>query len=183
MRFTSVATIIRGESKFHGWYPRTSFAPRLPVRFGIMILAISLCFFALTISISLSKSSEMPTDVFAAYPDIFPGQYWARAMESVFRCNFEFRSGSTYCFSRQQDDLFANISLTIRGSKITKITFTLRQNMLKLGDIVALWDKPGIQIAGYLAYLDWRNQKIKAIAYTDDGRFDYFLPVISVVFY
>jgi hypothetical protein len=183
MRFMPGANVIRGESELH-WRPtQIRFALKFPARLWVAILMITLCLLALTLPIALSKSAEAPSDVFVDYVDFFPGQYWSTGLESAFRCNIDIPSGIKYCFFRSQKALFEDIGVSIIDGKITRIAFTLRQDTLKAGDLAALWGRPEIQIAGYIAYLDWQNQKIRAIARTDNARFDYFLPVSSVAFY
>jgi hypothetical protein len=121
--------------------------------------------------------------MFADYADFFPGQYWSTALESAFHCNVDFANSHKYCLFDPQDERFAAISLTIANNNITRMTFSLAQNTIKSGDLAALWGKPEVQIIGYIAYLDWRDPKIKAVARIEDRRFDYFLPVSSVIFY
>lgn len=154
---------------------------RIPVRLWNTILIATACLLALTIPIALSKST--PSDIFEDYTDFFPGQYWSTALERAFRCNQDVVTRVKYCFFSPQEDLFENIGLTIIESKITRIAFTLRQNALRAGDLAALWGKPEVQIAGYIAYLDWQSPKIKAVTRTNDGRFNYFLPVSRIAFY
>ncbi len=156
---------------------------KLPARLWVVIIMFAVCLLALTIPVALSRSKALPSDLFADYIDFFPGAYWSMGLERTFRCNVDVATGVKYCFLRPPGTLFTNIGLTIVDNQITRTTFSLYENTLKAGDLATLWGKPEVQISGYIAYLDWRDQKISAVARTDDGRFDYSLLVSSVTFY
>lgn len=182
MRFMPGANVVQdeiGTSRF----VEIRLALKLPARLRIVILMFAVCLLALTILVALSRSKALPPDLFADYVDFFPGAYWSMGLAHTFRCNVDVATGVKYCFLSPPVSLFTDIGLTIVDNQITRTTFSLYENTFKVGDLAALWGTPEVQIAGYIAYLDWQNQKIGAIARTDDGRFDYFLLVSTVTFY
>lgn len=180
MQYTSSVEVIRGEVGHSQPIVGTRPPFKIPLFLWLVILTFVCCFMASIMP--LSKPAVSLPDIFADYVDFFPGGYWSTALERAFRCNVDVATGAKYCFLRPQDGLFSDIGVTIINDQISQIVFALHQSALKAGDLAALWGRPEIQISGYIAYLGWQNQKVKAIARTDDGRFDYFLHLSSLAF-
>jgi hypothetical protein len=90
----------------------------------------------------LSKPIVAPFDPFSAYVDIFPGQHMSAVRARGFLCN------STYdyyhdpavedCTFTPAAGVISGVNVAVSEDVIRQITFTMRENSLKVGDLVLL---------------------------------------------
>jgi hypothetical protein len=155
---------------------------RLTRRLKMNLIVVAMLLFVVIGIAVLARPTESPPNPFIDYADFLPGQFWSAGVAQAFRCNTDIAGGNAYCFLSPADGAFSDIGVTIAGDQITQTAFTLRENTLKVGDLASLWGRPDIQILGHATHLDWPAQGITAIAYSDDGQFNYWQPIIYVSF-
>jgi hypothetical protein len=133
-----------------------------------------------------------PYNPFPAYADIFPGQS-ARAIEArPFSCLMTY---NYYHDPRQNRDpfqetcililnegVFSRIEANLVQGTISKLTFIVRDNALRLGDLERIMDTSAVHIYDREVYFTSPHNLVvtKTIAYK--GQFSLFLPMWSVAF-
>jgi hypothetical protein len=85
------------------------------------------------------------------------------------------------CSYNPATGLFSHITIALHiDDSQTNAAFTVRKNLLTLGDLALLWGKPNIEAGDHTLYLEWPDNHASAIASDYDGRFTYFLPIMHV---
>jgi hypothetical protein len=137
----------------------------------------------------LAGDTAAPFNPFAPYADVFPGQPRSAVVDRGFSCP-SVRDYDTYqdtseetCIFRPESDPFFDVQVVLSSDSIHQIMFAIHDNRLRVGNLIALWGKPEVQVKSHLVYLFWRSRKINALAPRDTGRFSLFLPVWKVYFF
>lgn len=119
---------------------------------------------------------------FSDYSDLMGDDARLAALTRGFTCKF----GSSeitydYCVQEQPNTLFSRLSMRLSGGRVIENVFSLHENMLKLGDLGALWGEPEIWLYCETIVASWPDRHIMSlIAPSRTGRTSYFSPVISV---
>lgn len=125
-----------------------------------------------------------PSNPFASYVDVFPGQLRSAVEARGFLCykeTYEYRPNE-HCSINQPIGAFSQVGVVVSEDVIGQISFRIRANTLRVGDLMILWGMPEVQEHSRSVYLYWRSNSIFAIASHDTGRFSLFLPVRRVYF-
>ena len=133
-----------------------------------------------------------PFNPFSTYADIFPGQT-ARAIETrPFSClvthNYyhdptrDHNPSQETCILVLSEGVFFRIEANLVQGTIFKLTFIVRDNALRLGDLERIMDTSAVHIYDREVYFTSPHNLVvtKTAAYS--GRFSLFLPVWSVAF-
>jgi len=103
---------------------------------------------------------------FAAYADVFPGQPKSAAVERGFSCPAGiFRAPEEYCFLRVARGEIYQVGVKISGGIIRQTDFTLRNQTLRLGDLILLWGMPQCNSGNYA----WPSRGVVAEMPFHDG--------------
>jgi hypothetical protein len=137
---------------------------------------------------TLTGYTAAPSNPFAAFADVFPDQPSSAAASRGFLCpspgaddTYQDTSEET-CSFRPESGPFFQVRVNISGDMIRHIDFRMRENTLRVGDLIGLWGSPEVDEYSRSAYLHWRSRGIFALATHDTGSFSLFLPVWTVNF-
>jgi hypothetical protein len=105
-------------------------------------------------------------------------------LEAVFTCvNDLIASEQVYCTSRPVTGMFSEIYLVAVDGIVDSITYTMHRNSMTTGNLIWLWDKPDtIAFSHHFVNLYWVDQHVTAQVSTHGGKFNYFSPVLWVIF-
>ena len=95
--------------------------------FGMVIVSI----------MTLMHYANFPPNPFAIYADVFPGQpiRALSAHEPTCRQAYAFDTSETRCNLTQKTGVFTDVTVTYTGDQIHQISFTVRDGVLKVGDL------------------------------------------------
>jgi hypothetical protein len=137
---------------------------------------------------ALAGYTTLPSNPFASFADVLPGQPRSALVARGFSCPVSFFIATDpdvtdeTCVFYQAIDIFRQVQVTVSQGVIRHLTFIMRENALTIGDLAALWGNPEVQEYGRSVDLFWRSHGVYAIASNISGRFSPFLPVWSVSF-
>lgn len=152
-----------------------------------LFVLMSMGIFVSTLPSRLTEQSPV-SDLFLAYVNVFPGQpASATALEEHgFLCFMDTlpspADASEYCSSTPQTGLFSRMNVTIWDGVVTRVEFTVNENLLSVGHLALLWGRPeDIQVVGNIATARWSIPGATVLAiFAYDQRFSYFAPVAQV---
>jgi hypothetical protein len=160
--------------------------PRLPC-----YIAWPLCLWAiiaglLYIAIAETRQTALPTDPFQAFPDIFFRQSTAHLIAQGFTCQIhQIRSAfnEDYCAYAPSSGFFSQLRLSMIGGVSQSVSITVRDNALRVGDLVQLWGQPHrLPITGLPPAFYWPNQHVLAVSSIRTRLFAYSLPIGQIWF-
>ena len=131
----------------------------------------------------LAQTTTVPREnPFAAFADIFLGQPRSAIEAGGFTCPVSSFGGSTdeHCIMSLKSNVFSSAGVDIVDNVIHYITFNVRKNTLRVGDLVLLWGMPEIVVRGRQVLMRWHQSSIFAAATSYTGKFSPRLPVTSV---
>ena len=111
------------------------------------------------------------------FEDIAPGQALSAAEARVLCPGGLYTE--QYCSVRFTEGPFSQVLTVVVNSAIRRVDFMVRQDALRIGDLVAVLGRPQIRREGQQAYLRWRSG-ITALAIVDTGNVTLLLPVLRV---
>ena len=158
-------------------------------RFSLLLALLGVMSAATFVTILFSRigliGRESIGDPFLAYASIVPGQHWGGTLEHEFSCSASTMPSPVIvgneCVNHLHTGPLSQVDVTIWDGFIIRANFTLRENVLRIGDLVLLWGKPDIRLGQYAA-LTWDNRRAIAVAYLSPSRrFDYLLSVSHVI--
>jgi hypothetical protein len=124
-----------------------------------------------------------PSNAFADYAAILPGQPHSAVVGMNFSCNSSNRSGtSDYCTRAPADGPFSLVSVTLSNGIISRVSFTVRDNRVAIGDLALLWGRPSIRLYGKSAVFEWSNPGVYANGWVESKPFSYAIPVLRLSF-
>jgi hypothetical protein len=148
------------------------------------LLAVIVIWSGFTVAIitvkMLGQGLDQASNPFAAFADVFPGQPKSAAEARGILCAvsaYEYNPPDDSCMVRHTSGQFSSVSVEIRAEMITAINFWLREDTLRVGDLILLWGTPDIREFSRSVYLYWQNRDILAIATHETKRFSLLLPV------
>jgi hypothetical protein len=104
--------------------------------FGIVIVIV----------IGLMQYAKLPSNPFDVYADVFPGQpiHALNAHEPQCWRDYSLDS-STRCNLTQKTGVFTDVTVTYTGDLIHQISFTVRDGVLKVGDLAVFLEAARFQ--------------------------------------
>jgi hypothetical protein len=92
-------------------------------------------------------------------------------------------TGLDYCTQRNPNPMYTAIHLRISGSVAKDVSLSLRENMLTLGVLVALWGKPETHRYCETLLFTWSARRFTAmVAVPRTSHIDYFVPIHHIYF-
>lgn len=138
-------------------------------------------------TMALTHITTLPFDPFASFVDIFPGQPLSAVEAHGLSCLVDNVGGSEsppvlICTLLPKSGTLSWVSVMVDQDAIHHTMFRMRENVLLVGDLIALWGQPEVYMYSRSVYLRWRWRGIFAFASHDTGQLSFFLPVQSVTF-
>lgn len=128
---------------------------------------------------------QAPLNPFLEYADVFPGQPMAALQSRPVLCsssnNYYNRPAEHLCGMDVDSPLFSRVEPVVLNGYITKTTFTLRDDTLKIGDLVLMLGAPRFGVYPRKTFLFWNNYFVM-ISTTATGHPPALRPVWSVTF-
>jgi hypothetical protein len=133
----------------------------------------------------LTGTAAAPSNPFAAFADVFPGQSRGAAVARGFLCFAGNAPGSEdladeRCILRPGSGAFSQVEVFTSGSVIRRLDFEIRQDELRLGDLILFWGVPEVQVYDRAVYVVWRSLGISTLVTRHSKEFSLFLPVQRV---
>ena len=159
----------------------------LPVRLIAFSLLISLTILILCTRV-LARNTLPPSSPFASFTDIFPGQPDDSIKARGFFCvmtptyNSLADSSNEHCILKLETGSISEIRVLISQHLIRQIQFTLRENLLKLGDFMLFLGAPDNRQNGHSINFVWRGSGIYATANSETRQFSPLIPLTMVSF-
>jgi len=155
------------------------------LRFVLILLSgFALANICATILAKSTAPALAPDNPFLEYANLFPGQPISAMEGGGFTCwNSHTTNGSFVpaCRVTPPSGAFSNIDLFISAGNIRQITFILRDDRLKAGDLVLLFGKPSFRRYTHNVFFFWSNLFVH-VSTTDRGNPAPMRPVWSVTF-
>jgi hypothetical protein len=132
---------------------------------------------------ALGQSAVPLPNPFAAFADVFPGQPRSAAQMRGFLCLTSAYGSepNEYCSVDLARGIVSQIDVYIAEDLIDEISFRLREDTLRVGDLMLIWGTPEIRENGHSVYFYWRSMGVTAMVTEYFGRFSHFLPVRRVI--
>jgi hypothetical protein len=136
-------------------------------------------------AMALAQYTPAPPNPFASFADVFPGQPRSSLIARRFSCltvgyDTARAAPDETCVLLPASGLFAQVEVIVSRSLIREITFTLREDTLRVGDLMLFWGEPTVTIYSRSVYLYWRSRGVFAIVVGYSERFSLQLPVRRV---
>ena len=149
------------------------------------IILVMIGFIAI-IAISTPAEGSVPVDPFAPYADLLTQDQALHALvKRKFSCVSEYLSESRQdCSLLLDDPTYSKINVTIVNGIPRDVSFQIRKNSLRLGDLALLWGKPETPFLDVGATLFWpeRDGMTASAFVLYIGHVDYRIPVSIVTF-
>ncbi len=169
LRFQLPPIAIHFKLPLYGWF-------MLAVFLGILVMVAAVT--------ALARHMQPPSNPFSAYADIFQRQPRSALVARGFSCSH--RAPDNYditCILKPPEGVFSQVSAGFSQDFIRYTTVMVRENMLRVGDLVALWGRPEVHEYGHVAMFVWPSSGVMASTYAYTGQFSLFLPLWSVAFW
>jgi hypothetical protein len=135
--------------------------------------------------IMMGQHAPQPSDPFAEYEVIFPGNPVSAMERYPFSClehSYYQNPQEARCEFEPPDGMFSGISVLIYREVIIQVTFVVRKNLLRLGDLAAILETNEIQTFPNQVAFVLLGKFVIAQTIAHEGRLSPFLPVWSVSF-
>lgn len=147
---------------------------------GVVILVVTVT--VLVLMLSMPTQGSPPFDPFLPYADLLAADRVIPALRNArFACAERYEEARTLCASKPVDSVFFEIFIIIKGDRPEGITFQVKEDALRVGDLAALWGKPDATLSGTALWLKWDSARMTAIVPSAD-RLNHFAPVRVVSF-
>ena len=146
---------------------------------GLALANIGLMILAQSITPTLA-----PANPFLDYANLFPGRPISALEGKGFSCwNSHTKDGSfaPACSVTPPSGAFSAINLFISNGVIRQISFILRDDTLRAGDLILLFNKPNFRVYPHNVFFFWNNLFVH-VSTTDRGNPAPMRPVWSVTF-
>jgi hypothetical protein len=173
------------ESTWRSW-KHDSPSPRLKSRLVVVfILVVGLTSASVGATALAGRATILP-DPFSPFADVFPGQPRSAVVTHGFSCAM-----GTYpvlpdeqCMLYPATGIFTQVGVIVSKGTVIRTDFTLREGILRLGDLALLWGIPDRQVYDNRYVMDffWHDSGVGASALADRRQFSLFLQVWSVSF-
>lgn len=136
--------------------------------------------------LAMPQGTRRSFDPFADYAVLLPGQLIAMSPDFMCRAEFnEFLSKNTYCSFAPDDNRFSAVKVMIADGIIETLAFEVRDQALRVGDLIALWGAPHVVHVDSRFILIWHDHHISAWGMRSiqpRNQMDYFVPVLHITF-
>lgn len=131
----------------------------------------------------LGQDTEPPTNPFAAFAHFFPGQPGSAIQGYGFLCSRGLYAylPNEHCTLNPTEGAFSQIGVVISEDVIDEISFRMRDDTFRLGDLTLLLGKPEVRESSRSVYLFWRGSGVTAIVTEYTGHFSPFLRLRRVI--
>lgn len=155
---------------------RTSAQPPLYLRWVLLVFTVTAVVVVGWI-VSLRLISH-PSELFAGYEEILPGQPWSAGSALRFYCD-PHRGAGQYDYRTRgpANGTFSSVGVTLLNGIVNRVDFIVAEDRLTAGDLANLWGKPRVMIYGTSANIEWPGAGVKARGWAANGKFSYFIPV------
>jgi hypothetical protein len=166
---------------------RPCWAQSVPLQ-QLLILALTLSLVLTGVSIAamtLAQHAPAPFNPFAEFTDIFPGQPITAVAERGFTCADGQQHNYTqleqvHCTLEMPTGHFSRIEAIVNRLYIQKVTFMLRGNTFRVGDLALLLGEPVNHALGQMVGF-YSGEKF-VLAFTSFESFSAFRPIWKVTF-
>lgn len=149
---------------------------------GIWIITLAVMVAFLVLAVSMPLQGSPPFDPFLSYTDLLVADRVIPAVRNArFACTERYEEARTLCSTKPDDDVFFEIFIIIKGDRPEGITFQVKKDALRIGDLAALWGKPDSALSGTALWLEWDSAGMTAMVSSAD-RLNHFAPVRMVSF-
>jgi hypothetical protein len=135
-------------------------------------------------AIALTRNAAPVSDPFVGLTDIFPGQPRTALEARGFSCfvsNYSYRSTpAEYCFLSRDEGVFSVVEALVSGVTIREVDFKVRENSLRIGDLMLLWGSPAIYEHTDSVNFLWEHG-IGAVA-TPHGRHPSYMLAVKTIY-
>lgn len=159
-----------------------AFAPMYVQAALAALLALAMVTGGVLLAAKLLTPAETP---FIAYEEIFPGAPKQAIVEQGFTCQPGYNAAKTeFCSHYPSSGVFSHVGVWVANDVSHRITFTIRKDAFRLGDLPWAWDREDIAHTrlGYRLSLSPDESSLKVSARVESGEFSPFLPLQSVSF-
>jgi hypothetical protein len=166
---------------------RPSVRPKLILTSYLLVVFIIWISFNIVIvgALALGDSVVQTAHPFSAYADIFPGQSGSTISGSAFSCVVDDPPLYTSPFYKDcrltpTSGTFSRIDVMISSETIQQISFILRENTLRVGDLVLLVGATDFHAIHSTIYFSWKGNLGLAFLTPNTARFSLFHHVWKV---
>jgi hypothetical protein len=155
----------------------------LPFLLLVFIVLVG-CVTASASVVALARTATPSPSPFAAYADVFPGQIRRAVAARGFSCLERYDGGyspNLDCTLNPVAGDFSQVSLVIEDGVIDEISFGLRDDTFRVGDLMLLWGAPVVHEFSRSVYLHWRSQGVFALV-RGYSEFSLYLPIPRISF-
>ncbi len=103
---------------------------------GVMLIGCAVVIMSVT---ALAQHTPVPLDPFPAYADVFPGQPGSAVEAKAFSCKQDYDHINypeyVYCMFTPISGVFSRVEAKISNGTIYQLTFTMRDNTIRVGDL------------------------------------------------
>jgi hypothetical protein len=151
--------------------------PFMVVGFAIVNIGVS----------GLAHKPFLPVNPFAEYVDVFPGQPKSAIEARGFSCqepvyNYGNASLEEYCDWNPESGVFSSVAVMIYQQVVHQISFTLRDNRLRVGDMATWLEKSDVKVYRDTVYFTLPDSLVIAKTRANARHFSLFRPVWQVSF-
>jgi hypothetical protein len=131
----------------------------------------------------LGRSVAPSPNPFAAYADIFPGQPASAVEARKFLCSSGLYNylQNEHCTINPTTGAFSQVGVVLSDEIIIEISFRLRGDTFRVGDLMLLWGAPMVYEYSRSVYLHWRSQGVFALV-RGYSEFSLYLPIPRIAF-
>jgi hypothetical protein len=135
---------------------------------------------------ALGRSAELPSDPFVSFADLFPGQPRSAVVARRLSCLTTANNGMYYdapieiCSLWPEDGIFSQVAVKVKEDVIQNTLFLLRENTLRIGDLMLMWGQQAVHSYNQGTYFSWDDNYHTASVINHTGRLSFFLPVRKV---
>lgn len=162
-------------------------APYRLLRYWFVVFIMWLGFTVIIMSVrTLALTVGEPSNPFSAYANLFPGQSTSNVEMSKFTCalpDADDRLIEEHCALKLLTGTFSEVGIITFGGIVRQISFIMREETLRVGDLMLLWGTPEVQKYSRSVYLFWQNRSVFALARRDNRLSSLSLPVLRVYFF
>jgi hypothetical protein len=162
-------------------------APQALLLMSLLIVGFMMA--AILVTIQQGSAVDSPLfDPFAAFSDRFPGQQLsARQLEAEgFTCVLLTvpvpGDYGEHCTLYLDTGPFSSLSVTGWDGVIILFDVKLRENSVKIGDLIDLWGEPRLRIHSNAVIVRWPDRAISAIGKAQTGRVVFFKTLSQITF-
>jgi hypothetical protein len=135
---------------------------------------------------AVAQHTEPPPNPLASFADLLPGQPGSDLEGRGFSCYeeaYDYGAARDNCLIHLATGAFTRIGLLISKDRtIRQVTFSVRENTLRLGDLMLTLGRPEIHRYGHQMTFYWRSTGIAASTIVYNGQYSAFLPLWSISF-